>query len=259
MQYPWVRPVLLTPDDVYSVAPDLSTSSAAQQILKAIREWRALTSGQIPIRLPDLLGPSTAASQVFGSILSLEMVITHPDELHCFLQLYTDITREWIRQEIAAAGDSIYWGTFHVQLPPRHLAIAADSLVLLSPAHIERFAVPCYRQITQDFEGFFLHYCGGNTHLLPVLREMPGFKGVDSQFSLEQYPSARRILGPDPVILSLVLDAPSGAATSSNHLRPEFLREYLEMIRGDRTVIWLRAETVDEAHMFEDMIARYGR
>ena len=258
-QYPWVHPALTKPEDVYSVAPDLGKSRVAQRILLAIREWRDLTSGQIPIRLPDLIGPNTAASQVFGSIPSLEMVITHPDELHRFLQLFSDITLEWIREEAAAAGDSIYWGTSHVRLPPQHLAFGSDSLVLLSPTHIEEFAVPYYRQLAQDFDGFTIHYCGGNTHLLPVLKEMPGFVGVDSQFSLEQYPIARRILGPEPVILSLVLDAPSGAATSSNHVRPEFLREYLEMIKGDRTIIWLRAETLDEAHMFEEMIAKYGR
>ena len=31
------------------------------------------------------------------------------------------------------------------------------------------------------------------------------------------------------------------------------------MIRGDRTIIWLRAGTVDEARRLEEMIHTYGR
>ncbi len=255
MQYPWVHPVVEKPEDVYSLSPDLRKSAVAQQILRAIDTWRERTHDLIPIRVPDLQGPNTAASQVLGAIQSLEMVMTHPDELHRFLQLYTDVTLEWIRQEVAAAGDNVHWGTFHVRLPYRHVAIAGDSLVLISPDQLREFAVPYYTQLAAESDGFCVHYCGGNTHLLPVLKEIPGFKGVDSQFSLEQYPVARETLGPEPVILTLILDGPPG----STELRPQFLRRYLEMIKGDRTIIWLRARTVDEARRLEEIVHTYGR
>jgi hypothetical protein len=254
-QYPWVRPVVQKPEDVRGLKPDLDRSPTAQRILAAIRDWRERTGGLIPIRAPEIEGPDTAASQVLGSILAPEMALTHPEEIRHFLRLYTGITRQWVARQLAAAADAVYWGSFHIRLPAGWICAAADSLVLYSPRHIREFFVPYYTQLLQGFQGLVLHYCGGNTHLLPVLQEIPGFKGVDSQFDMQQYPRARHILGPEPVILSLIIDGPPG----SNEVRPEYLREYLEMIRGDRTVIWLRTKTVDEARRLEEMIHRYGR
>jgi len=255
MQYPWVNPVVEQPQDVYCLSSDLEESPVAQRILRAIADWRRVTCDRLPIRVPDLEGPFTAASQVLGSVQSLEMVALNPDELHHFLQLYTDVALKWMWQELTAAGENVYWGTFHVRLPSRHIAVAADSLVLVSSEHVAKFAVPYYTQLTSGYDGFVVHYCGGNTHVLPILKDIPGFKGVDSQFSLEQYRLAREILGPEPVILTLLIDGPPGSVD----IRPEFLRDYLEMIKGDRTIIWLRTGSVEEARNLEKIVHKYGR
>ncbi|MDP7398118.1 MAG: hypothetical protein QF541_14700 [Lentisphaeria bacterium] len=78
MQYPWTRPVLEAPSEVYAWAPDLQKSCVAQRILEATSRWRTLTGGRMPLRVPELFGPETAASQVLGSVKALEMVMTHP-------------------------------------------------------------------------------------------------------------------------------------------------------------------------------------
>ncbi len=253
--YPWIDPALDTPEDIYAVQPDLRKSRVAQRVLKALHIWREITEDLIPVRVPEVVEPFTGSAEIIGDMRALQMVITQPEVMHNLLGKYATVTQEWISRQLAAAGDSPHWGTFHVRLPKRQISLAADTLVLLSPAHLREFAVPYIIRAVDGLDGFFAHYCGGNTHLLPVLREIPGFRGVDSQFGLQQYPMARQVLGPVAVILSLVVDGPPGTL----EVRPEFLRQYLEMVKGDRTILWLRAKSVEEARRLEEMVHRYAR
>ncbi len=180
--------------------------------------WREITEDLISVRVPEVVEPFPGSTEIIGDMQALQMVITQPEVIHHLLGKYAAVTQEWISRQLAAAGDNPHWGTFHVRLPKRHISLAADTLVLLSPTHLHEFAVPYIMRVVDDLDGFFVHYCGGNTHLLPVLQEIPGFRGVDSQFDLQQYPMARQILRPAAVILSLELVMHFGlSAVSSGH------------------------------------------
>lgn len=53
------------------------------------------------------------------------------------------------------------------------IKISEDTSTLLSKSHIEEYMIPYTKRLFEHFGGGYIHYCGDNRHLLPIVEQFP--------------------------------------------------------------------------------------
>jgi len=232
---PWAMPVCSDPDLVDTLDADLEKSPAGCFILTTMQNWRNLTQGILPLCAVPIYSPLCTTAQIMGSTEFLTALHTHPAKIHTLLDRITDLTIEWVERQYKAAGGNLRgMGQYHVPAT-NGVVLSDDEQVLISPTMYQEFGVPYISRISERFGGVYLHFCGGNTHNLRCLRQIPGLRGIDSQCNPAQFTTARNILGDDMLILTRVRDRPAGPKDVSS----EYLNRYIELAQDTRTILWI--------------------
>jgi uroporphyrinogen-III decarboxylase len=199
--FPSVRPLIgKTPEKVYDLPRPGVRDGELGRILDYTRTFIKKTAGRLPIRMADIQGPLDNASLIFGHTDFLEALKTHPREVHYLLQLVTDLSIAFVREQrklVLSLGAEFVPSDFQPWMPDGFgLALANDAGVLISPHMHDEFSVPYLNQIAEAFSGVYLHSCGNWLHLLPSLEKVKTLRGLEFGTSETPFePVAERLGG----------------------------------------------------------------
>ena len=252
--FPCATPVIHSLDEIDKVKVDLAGSERCRRHLRAIRFFSEQTGSLFPVRVGDVMGPFSLAVEVVVPAELLVGLYTHQEHAHRLMGLLTDAVISWVDMQ-GAETDNPWRGCWQWRMGPgQGLPLADDSQVLLSPDLFGEFCAPYLEKIGEKFGGFHVHICGGESPTLEPLSRVPGFKGFDTQMSIEQYRRARDIVGPDVLIFAKVREGPVGSIGAST----DYVRRFLRVARDTRTMVWINARSVEEARKLEAIAREFA-
>ena len=200
-EYVWVdgesaqtRYILFNEDQAARVElPEIADSPVMNLVLQSIDYFLQETRGEIPISCTDTQSPLDTITLLWDTASFFTATYTAPEVVQGLLQKITDVMIAFTRQQIAVLGDA-WVRPGHIMVSARYgpgLSISDDNIVMVSPDHYRRFAMPYNSQLSQAFGGLAIHSCGNYIRQLPGLFEIPGLVMVDGPFSKD--------VDPDPI------------------------------------------------------------
>jgi hypothetical protein len=178
---PWVTPVIREANatDVHHLPkPDLDQNSIYRKALARIEYIQ--THSSLPLRLVNVPSPLVTASLIWEYTPFIEATILHPKEVHALLEVVTEATIEYLQLQLDHITNLHTMG-HEMWYIPRDVAvrISDDTAALLSPKAYREFGVRYNAKISEAFGGMVVHSCGDLRHVLPVMLETPGLRGLD--------------------------------------------------------------------------------
>jgi hypothetical protein len=180
---PAVRPGISAPDEIGGLQKPPLTAGVMGMALEYTRHWLKQTQGAFPIGPVDCQSPLDLAALVLGHNNYLEALCTHPREIKRLLQLLTETQIEFIseqRRMVKAAGAEFVPSYAYPWLPDGFgINIAHDENVMISAEMHDEFALPYLNQISEAFNGIFIHSCGRFAHQLKSFTKIHLLRGLE--------------------------------------------------------------------------------
>lgn len=178
---PWITPLIRAenPGDVYQLhTPHPTRNQIYAKALKRIDYLQ--THSDLPLRLMNVPSPLVTASLIWEYTPFIEATILHPKEVHALLEMVTDATIEFVQLQLERIMNLHTMG-HEMWYIPRDvgLRISDDTAALLSPNAYREFGVRYNARLAEAFGGVVVHSCGDLRHVLPVMLETPGLRGLD--------------------------------------------------------------------------------
>ena len=178
---PWVTPLIRETNaaDVYELKkPDPATNPIYQKSFARLEYIQRHST--LPLRLINVPSPLVTASLIWEYTPFIEATILHPKEVHALLDIVTEATIEFVQLQLERIGNLHTMG-HEMWYIPRDvgLRISDDTAALLSPKAYREFGLRYNAKISESFGGIVVHSCGDLKHVLPVMMEIPGLRGLD--------------------------------------------------------------------------------
>jgi len=204
------KPAIIEPDDVYRL-PEVGfgPGTIGGEMLEKIRFFTELTRGKLAVYEPDIQGPFSTASQIWGVEDFLLAIYEYPDEAHYLIDRCTDIIIDFMRRARAIAGDAFipYHCPSALWYPPEMgMAYSEDLMAVVSPEAAREFMRPSVERIAREFGGVTLHSCGNINHLARELSDIPGLVGLN--FATSETDLPRFLAEADPRLALAVHNSP---------------------------------------------------
>jgi len=178
----WVKPVIQRPEDVYGLPEPNYENNMAGFMLQRARYFQDMTNGEISVRIPDLQGPFSVASQLWGVQNFFLALYEHPDEANELLRKTTDATIEYIGMLKEAIGENLAPIHCHPEgwMPAdAGICISEDLIAVVSPATCREFIAPGLEALGRSFGACYVHTCGDAVPCLDVLMAIPNLRGMN--------------------------------------------------------------------------------
>ncbi|PID56457.1 hypothetical protein CSB45_11440 [candidate division KSB3 bacterium] len=178
---PWTVPQIRETNvaDVYTLEkPDPATNPI---YLKAFARLDYLQQhSSLPLRLLNIPSPLVTASLIWEYTSFIEATILRPKEVHALLDIVTEATIEFVQVQLERI-ENLHTMGHEMWYIPRDvgLRISDDTASLLSPKTYREFGLRYNAKLAAAFGGIVVHSCGELKHVLPVMMETPGLRGLD--------------------------------------------------------------------------------
>ncbi|MCK9479824.1 MAG: hypothetical protein M0R40_10065 [Firmicutes bacterium] len=131
---------------------------------------------------PDLQGPFDVAHLLFGSEIYLKLY-DDCELVHRLLSLVTETYIAFMRKYLSLFGNEFdgychHWGTIH----KGNIVIRNDSAVNLSLDMYKTFVKPYDNELSREFGGVAMHYCGKDEVWLPDMIQNADISGINFGF-----------------------------------------------------------------------------
>lgn len=178
---PWSKP-LITEDNISDVfdlrKPDPASNPIYLKSIERLKYIQSSTSHHI--RLVNIPSPLVTASLIWDYTSFIQATLIHPKEVHALLDVITEATIEFVNLQLGVITNPVSMGheIWHI---PRNVGIriSDDTAALLSPQLYREFGVTYNARMSEAFGGIVIHSCGELKHVLPVMMETPGVRGID--------------------------------------------------------------------------------
>jgi hypothetical protein len=178
---PWITALIREENvaDVYKLTlPDPETNTVYENAWKRLDYMQSHSS--MPLRVVNVPSPLVTASLIWDYTSFVEATLEHPDEVHALLELVTEATIMYIREQFKRIKNlySISHEAWHI---PREVGIriSDDTAALLSPALYREFGVKYNGRIAEAMGGIVIHSCGDVRNVVEAMMETPGLRGLD--------------------------------------------------------------------------------
>lgn len=206
---PAVRPLIGSdPDQVFDLPRPLITDGELGRILDFTRYFLEHTDARIPIRITDVQGPLDSTALIFGHNNFLMAMLTNPKAVHHLLGMVTDLTIEYVQayRNLIHEYSGEFVPTINYPWMPDGLGmqVAHDECVMISAEMHDEFAVPYLNQISDAFDGIFIHSCGKWAHQIASLRNVHNLRGLEFGASEAPYGPMLDALGGETALVMRV-------------------------------------------------------
>ena len=203
---PAVRPAIHSPAEIETLHKPALTDGVMGKALDYTRHWLERTRGAFPIGPADCQSPLDLAALVMGHNNYLESLYTHPRELKRLLQMLTETQIEFLSEQrriVKEYGAEFVPSYAYPWLPDGcGVNIAHDENVMISADMHDEFALPYLNQISEAFNGIFIHSCGRFVHQLESFAKIYKLRGLEFGASEAPFePVIRRFNG--QIVLSV--------------------------------------------------------
>ncbi len=208
---PWAKPIITRSEEVYGLRVPSVRDGLLGKTLEYITYFQEETGYSYPIRTGDIQGPLGVAGQVWQDEQLFIAMHTNPKEVHCLLNLTTNLIIEFIKAEKSLSREffNIHWPLVWM---PEELGtgISEDYAPLLSPSQYEEFGLPYVNRISDEFGGIYIHCCGNFEHNFDNFLKIKNLRGLNvginsvSWERLQEKFSERCVLIPGPTEQGIV-------------------------------------------------------
>ncbi len=155
-------------------------SSLVPTMCRVAEHFRRELGGRLEVYLPDTQGPFDLAHLARGHDLLTDLV-DDPPFVHHLMELATHVYVEGTKRLKQATGEPLDGGhhSGNLQMVGAGVRMCDDSGTLLSPRLHEEFVLPYHQRGLEAFGGGWVHWCGGDFHLVPLYLSLPGVKGIN--------------------------------------------------------------------------------
>lgn len=182
---PWCEP--LTEDALLAALdagiPEM-TSGLGAKVLETERLYLETLANYPNLReavhvyVCDTQGPFDIAHLVMGHRIYTDLY-DNPDLVHRMLNLATETYIAFTKAQKAIIGEG-NTDSYHTHARVHGgIRICEDSPTNISPAAYLEFCRPYNEWILAEFDGGWIHYCGGGHHIFPHIISTAGLKGVN--------------------------------------------------------------------------------
>ncbi len=178
---PWVKAIITNDNikDIYSIKkPDVKNN---EMYRKAYSRIEFLEShSKLPLRLINVPSPLVTASLIWDYTSFIESTLINKKEVHTLLEIITQSTIEFISMQLKRIRNLFTMG-HEVYYIPKDIGvrISDDTAAVMSPATYKEFGLPYINRISEAFGGLVWHSCGSIEHILPIVLEIEGLRGID--------------------------------------------------------------------------------
>ncbi len=177
---PWVLPLIKEdPQAVYQLQmPDPKACGCVSLFFAKAAFFQAHSN--LPMCTCNIPSPLTTASMIWDYSSFLAALIECPREVHYLLELVTEYTVRFLKENLAAIDN--LWAMTHMNwyIPREYgLRVSDDVLAVLSPAQYREFGVPYNNRLARIFGGIVVHSCGNVVHNLSTILETESLRGID--------------------------------------------------------------------------------
>ena len=178
---PWITPLIKEKNaaDVYTLEkPNPETNPIYQQAFARLEYLQ--THSTLPLRLVNVPSPLVTASLIWDYTSFIESTLLYPKEIHALLEVVTEATIEFVHLQLQRINHLHTMSHEIWYLPPEiGIRISDDTAAVMSPKLYREFGVKYNAKISEAFGGIVVHSCGELKHVLPVMMETPGLRGID--------------------------------------------------------------------------------
>ncbi len=178
---PWVTARISEKNvtDVYKLEkPNPTTNPIYQKAFARIDFLQA--NSDLPLRLVNVPSPLVTASLIWNYTSFIESTLLYPKEIHALLEIVTEATIEFVQLQLQRIKHLHTMGHEMWYLPRKiGIRISDDTAALMSPKLYREFGVKYNAKIAEAFGGIVVHSCGELKHIMPVIMETPGLRGID--------------------------------------------------------------------------------
>ena len=174
---PWLTEHL-TKEQIIKLSPDdIQQRGTFARGLEMMHYYKEVMGDSIPVYVMDTQGPFDLAHLMLGDELFIQLY-DDPPFVHHLMNLCLELgikTHRWMKDVINEPltslhhGSTLYSDSFGIR-------ICEDTTVMLSPDHIEEFALAYSRKLAREFGGAWVHYCGYHEGLTDSILSSPEFK-----------------------------------------------------------------------------------
>ena len=180
---PAVRPAIHSLDEIGALQKPPLTAGVMGMALDYTRHWLERTRGAFPIGPVDCQSPLDLAALVLGHNNYLQALYTHPAEIKRLLQSLTETQIEFItgQRRLVQQYNAEFTPSYaYPWLPDGYgINIAHDENVMISADMHDEFALPYLNQISEAFNGIFIHSCGRFAHQLKSFAKVHLLRGLE--------------------------------------------------------------------------------
>ncbi len=179
----WVMPLITEPDDVYRLSePNYGGGTMAAFMLERANYFLEMTDGQIGVNIPDLQGPFSVASQLWGVQEFLMAVYEYPEHVAELMRRTTEATIGYISQLREAIGEHLVPIHCHPDawMPSTAgMCISEDLIAVVSPRICREYINPSLDAVGRAFGQCYAHTCGDAQPCVDALLEVEHLKGMN--------------------------------------------------------------------------------
>jgi hypothetical protein len=232
----------------------------------------AARHGEMPVGATDLNSPLCTAAQVCGYENLFLWMYDEPEAVEDLMALITESFIDWVRlqREICGETPGQSHGLQGVWTPKGGVWLSDDDLVSLSPPLYERFLLPHYNRIFDEFGGGHLHWCGLGTHQLKNVLRIRSLTSVNNSpmGNWAAFQALYDALGGklciqiqdsapvDPDAYYQSLFAKQSGMTGV--MVATFVEDVLAMAEGGRTV-FVKHDPIEKANLVVRAVRKYGQ
>jgi uroporphyrinogen-III decarboxylase len=189
-QDPWAESIINDdPHKIYALSQPTVRDGLLGRVLEDTRYLREQTRGAYPIRMTDVQGPFDIAYLIWRHEDFMFALRESPQEVHHLLGMVTRLIIDFVKEQRRIAGEFIPCHYPPIWMPDgMGISISDDVMTLISPRHYETFVLPYINQLSDAFNGIFIHSCGNFTHQLANLEKVHNLRGID--FAVGEMPFA---------------------------------------------------------------------
>lgn len=168
------------PERIYDLQMPRVTDGVLGRILEYTRYFRERTNGAYPIRLTDIQGPLDNAALIMGHNDFFLALRLYPREVHHLLQMITDLTIAFVREQRQAAAGDFVPALFQPWIPDGWgISVSNDECVMISAEDHDEFSVPYLNQLADAFGGIYIHSCGNWLHQIPSFLNVRNLRAIE--------------------------------------------------------------------------------
>lgn len=171
---PWLTEHL-TKEQITKLSPDdIQPRGTFARGLEMMHYYKEIMGESIPIYVMDTQGPFDLAHLMLGDELFIQLY-DDPSFVHHLMNLCLELgikTHRWMKEAINEPLTSLHHGSV-LYSDSFGIRICEDTTVMLSPDHIEEFAVVYSRKLAREFGGAWVHYCGYHEGLTDAILSSP--------------------------------------------------------------------------------------